>query len=61
MRRREELFMKRAYDALKMTPRSYKKTLKVARTIADLAGSSDIHEEHLAEALSYRMLDAVNE
>ena len=53
--------MKRAYDALKMTPRSYKKTLKVARTIADLAGSSDIHEEHLAEALSYRMLDAVNE
>ena len=59
--RREELFMKRAYDALKMTPRSYKKTLKVARTIADLAGSPDIHEEHLAEALSYRMLDAVNE
>ena len=59
--RREELFMKRAYDALKMTPRSYKKTLKVARTIADLAGSSDIHEEHLAEALSYRMLDQVNE
>lgn len=57
----EEKFMKRAYDALKMTPRSYKKTLKVARTIADLAGSADIHEEHLAEALSYRMLDQVNE
>ena len=57
----EEKFMKRAYDALKMTPRSYKKTLKVARTIADLAGSKEIHEEHLAEALSYRMLDAVNE
>ena len=57
----EEKFMKRAYDALKMSPRSYKKTLKVARTIADLAGSTDIHQEHLAEALSYRMLDAVNE
>ena len=57
----EEKFMKRAYNALKMTPRSYKKTLKVARTIADLAGSKRIYEEHLAEALSYRMLDAVNE
>ena len=57
----EEKFMKRAYDALKMTPRSYKKTLKVARTIADIAGSREIHEEHLAEALSYRMLDQVNE
>jgi magnesium chelatase family protein len=57
----EEKFMKRAYDALKMTPRSYKKTLKVARTIADLACSKEIHEEHLAEALSYRMLDQVNE
>lgn len=58
---REEKFMSRAYDALRMTPRSYKKTLKVARTIADLAGSEDIHEDHLAEALSYRVLDAVNE
>ncbi len=57
----EEKFMKRAYDALKMTPRSYKKTLKVARTIADLACSKEIHEEHLAEALSYRMFDQVNE
>ena len=57
----EEKFMKRAYDALKMTPRSYKKTLKVARTIADLACCKEIHEEHLAEALSYRMLDAVND
>ncbi len=57
----EERFMKRAYDALKMTPRSYKKTLKVARTIADMAESEYIHEEHLAEALSYRMLDVVNE
>lgn len=59
--RSEERFISRAYDALKMTPRSYKKTLKVARTIADLAGCEDIGEEHLAEALSYRILDAVNE
>jgi magnesium chelatase family protein len=57
----EEKFMNRAYNALKMTPRSYKKTLKVARTIADIDGSREIHEEHLAEALSYRLIDAVNE
>ncbi len=56
-----EKFMKQAYDALKMTPRSYKKTLKVARTIADISFSRDIQEEHLAEALSYRLVDAVNE
>ena len=56
-----EKFMKQAYDALKMTPRSYKKTLKVARTIADISFSSEIKEEHLAEALSYRLVDAVNE
>ena len=57
----EERFISRAYNALQMTPRSYKKTLKVARTIADLAGCENICEEHLAEALSYRILDAVNE
>ncbi len=56
-----EKFMKQAYDALKMTPRSYKKTLKVARTIADISFSRNIQEEHLAEALSYRLVDAVNE
>ena len=58
---REELFMKEAYDALKMSPRSYKKTLRVARTIADISECEEIREEHLAEALSYRILDAVNE
>lgn len=44
-----------------MTPRSYKKTLKVARTIADIAESEEIKEEHLAEALSYRMIESINE
>ena len=59
--RRGEKFMKDAYQMLRMTPRSYKKTLKVARTIADMSECRDIGEEHLAEALSYRILDAVNE
>ena len=57
----EEMFMKSAYDALKMTPRSYKKVLRVARTIADIAGSEHIHQQHIAEALSYRMMEAVND
>jgi magnesium chelatase family protein len=53
--------MKQAYEALGMSPRSYKKTLKVARTIADMDQSEDIHEQHLAEALSYRTLERIND
>lgn len=51
----EKQFMNRAYEAFAMSPRAYNRTLKVARTIADLAESEDIKIEHLAEALNYRM------
>lgn len=51
----EKLFMKNAYETLSMSPRAYVRTLKVARTIADLDESSEIKEIHLAEALSYRV------
>ena len=51
----EKSFMRDAYTALVMSPRAYMRTLRVARTIADIAESSDIKKEHLAEALSYRM------
>ena len=51
----EKNFMKSAYEALLMSPRSYTRTLRVARTIADLGESIEIKEEHLAEALSYRL------
>lgn len=50
-----EVMMKEAYNKLKLSPRSYKKILKVARTIADMQECEDILERHLAEALSYRM------
>ena len=57
----EEKFLGNAYKTLNMSPRSYKKTLRVARTIADLALEESIREEHIAEALSYRTLERINE
>ena len=51
----ERKFMNRAYDAFAMSPRAYSRTLKVARTIADIDESDEIKTSHLAEALNYRM------
>lgn len=41
-------------ERLKLSPRAHHKTIKVARTIADLASSPEIHEAHILEALAYR-------
>jgi magnesium chelatase family protein len=37
-----------------LTGRGFDRAIKVARTVADLAGSPCVETEHLAEALSYR-------
>jgi len=49
--------LKAAMNALNFSARAYDRILKVARTIADLAGSQNIATDHLLEALSYRNLD----
>jgi magnesium chelatase family protein len=46
--------MKTAMRQLQLTARAYHRVLKLARTIADLAGAEEITQVHLAEALQYR-------
>ena len=52
-----EYIMEKAYDRWNMSARTCHKVLKVARTIADMAGEERIKAEHLSEALGYRVME----
>lgn len=52
-----ENLMKQAYTRMNLSARAYNRIMKVARTIADLAGGGIITSTHMAEAIQYRSVD----
>lgn len=50
----ESELLQKAVQRLELSTRAYYRTLKLARTIADLGDSENIKSEHITEALGYR-------
>jgi magnesium chelatase family protein len=55
--RTDQALLEQAMERLQLSARSMHRILRVARTIADLAGGGPIERAHLAEAIGYRQLD----
>ena len=53
----EQKVLEAAYKKLGLSARAYTRIIKVARTIADLAGDENINFTHIAEAINYRSFD----
>ena len=52
-----EGILRMSFESLKLSARARSRIIKVARTIADMAGSENIRPEHILEAVSYRKYD----
>ncbi|HUV87193.1 MAG TPA: hypothetical protein VMX79_08775 [bacterium] len=52
-----ENLIRTAIEKLGLTARAYHRVLKLARTIADLAGEEAVAAAHVSEAIQYRTLD----
>ncbi|MEA2011599.1 MAG: YifB family Mg chelatase-like AAA ATPase [Verrucomicrobiota bacterium] len=57
LRKKELTVIRNAISELFLSARAYDRILRVARTIADLAGETNIQEKHLNEAIQFRSLD----
>ncbi|MCD7098421.1 YifB family Mg chelatase-like AAA ATPase [Stenotrophomonas sp. MMGLT7] len=55
---RDQALLERAIEQLRLSARSMHRILRVARSIADLAGDADIGTPHLTEAIGYRRMEA---
>ena len=56
-----EEFLKKTLEKSMLSARGYYRTLKVARTIADLENSTKVLEDHLLEAFGYRLKESLME
>ncbi len=52
-----EQLLRTAIERLGLSARAYHRVLRIARTIADLAGSRELESRHVSEAIQYRTLD----